>query len=165
MHHDIHFKRVFVLPYQMFCGGCSDHHQRFLSSLGSNETVVFALVITIWVWTLLLTSRARSGRKKLLLLQFLLLLAWFWSSPHSSAKECTCHSHQHRDLDCFDSVRARASFFVVIFLSAGCRDWVVRQMVVIQAPLKMSVFFKKLWGHFSLWISHTKGRGKLFHIE
>jgi hypothetical protein len=26
-------------------------------------------------------------------------------------------------------------------LSVGCRDWVVRQMVVIQAPLKMSVFF------------------------
>jgi len=61
--------------------------------------------------------------------------------PHSSAKECTCHCHQHRDLDWFDSVRARASFFVVIFLSVGCRDWVVRQMVVIQAPLKMSVFF------------------------
>lgn len=34
------------------------------------------------------------------------------------------------------------------FLSVGCRDWVVRQMVVIQAPLKMSVFFLKTLGTF-----------------
>lgn len=147
MHHDIHFKRVFVLPYQMFCGGCSDHHQRFLSSLGSNETVVFALVITIWVWTLLLTSRARSGRKKLLLLQFLLLLARFWSFLIPLPRSVLVIVISIGILIVLTQ-SGQGLLFCSNFLSVGCRDWVVRQMVVIQAPLKMSVFFLKTLGTF-----------------
>jgi len=148
MHHDIHSKRVFVLPYQMFCGGCSDHHQRFLSSLGSNETVVFCFGNNN---TSLNTSLNKSSEE--------------WTEKNRFCYNF-CYCSQGFDLLLIPLPRSvlvivisigilivltqsgQGLLFCSNFLSVGCRDWVVRQMVVIQAPLKMSVFFLKTLGTF-----------------
>ena len=107
-----------------------------------DETLIFALEITMWVWTHLSTSRARSGWKKSLLQQLLLLLTRFWFFLIPLPRSVLVIVISIGILIVLTQ-SGQGLLFCSNFLSAGCRDWVVRQMVVIQAPLKSVNFTYK----------------------